>query len=167
MHVATWLHVPRVQHSGDYKLMWALHGSVARQRWPREMADWVGLLLDVVLERLEPAPAAAVEQSALWWRSKETEMACNPETQAYLGRRGEKRLSEERALARCTGAAHYFPGDRWQRLQMTGYWLRCQRISVNYDCNKALCVWQRGLNKHVSRTSRDIALIIIMAIFLY
>lgn len=51
-----------------------------------------------------------------------------------------KTHSAQRASERCSGIAHYFPGDRWQRLQMTGYWLRCQCISVNYDCNKTLCV---------------------------
>lgn len=37
--------------------------------------------------------------------------------------------------------AHYFPGDRWQRLEVIGYWLRRQCISVNYDCDKTLCVF--------------------------
>lgn len=82
-------------------------------------------------------------------------------------RREDNTLREARALERCTGIADYFPGDRWQRLQMTGDRRRCQYISVNYDCNKTQCVWRRGLNKYVSCTSRDIALIIIMAIFLY
>lgn len=36
-------------------------------------------------------------------------------TQRSLGWERKTHL-EDRALERCTGVAHYFPGDRWQKL---------------------------------------------------
>lgn len=151
---------PHVLYSWD--IMWF-------ECYMAEVAVWNGWLIffSIVLEQPAAAAAAAAwaVQSPSWWKSNETQMGCDPPPPKT--RREDNTLREARALERCTGIADYFPGDRWQRLQMTGDRRRCQYISVNYDCNKTQCVWRRGLNKYVSCTSRDIALIIIMAIFLY
>ena len=158
MHQATWPCSPCSELLG-YHEIWVLHGRGS-------CVEWLTDFFSIVLEQ-PPAAAAGAVPSPSWWKSNETQMVCDPPPPKKKTRRGENTLREERALERCTGIAHYFPGVRCQRLQMTGDRRRCQCISVNYDCNKTLCVWRRGLNKYVSCTSRDIALIIIMAIFLY
>lgn len=42
-YVATRLHVPHVQDSGDYSLTWDM--SIAQRQQPREMADCVGFCM--------------------------------------------------------------------------------------------------------------------------
>ena len=162
MHQATWPCSPCSELLG-YHEIWVLHGRGS-------CVEWLTDFFSIVLE--QPAAGKATAEGGKpppWEKRKKKKMvwAPPPPPPKKKTRRGENTLREERALERCTGIAHYFPGVRCQRLQMTGDRRRCQCISVNYDCNKTLCVWRRGLNKYVSCTSRDIALIIIMAIFLY
>lgn len=123
--------------------------------WPLRCiaaALWNGWRCCLVL-----GPPSAAQQSSRWRRSTETQTSPWPQERKSSG-------WEERATGRCS---LYFPCDGEQRLWMPRCWLRCQCISVNYDRNKTLCAWQRGLNKYVCCTGVDIALMIIIAIFLY
>lgn len=159
MHQATWPCSPCSVLLG-YHVIWVLHGRGSCVKW---LTDFFFHSAGTT----SSSSSSSSVSSAVTLLVKEQWNTNGVWPPPPKTRREDNTLREARALERCTGIADYFPGDRWQRLQMTGDRRRCQYISVNYDCNKTQCVWRRGLNKYVSCTSRDIALIIIMAIFLY
>ncbi len=87
MHVASSLHVPHAQDSGDYNLSW--DPSVARQLQPCEMADCVELLLDFALRRRRSCHPRGEG-------ARETQTVCNPEKQAQAGRRLKEKHIQRR-----------------------------------------------------------------------